>query len=129
MVYGPSAGVFRNVGSTDLKYPSTSLGSVVGLGEPQRRVEAEGKHRRRGNGITKDRVFAEHRGEDVEVIPMPGAHEAIHDFAVLFLQGTADRLRRCDVTHRDAGASHELLTAVTPQHRRIHWAATSDENN
>ena len=31
MLYGPSAGVLRNVGSTDLKYASTSAGSVVGL--------------------------------------------------------------------------------------------------
>src|SRR3982074_830572 len=31
MLYGPSAGVVRNVGSTDLKYASTLAGSVFGL--------------------------------------------------------------------------------------------------
>src|SRR3979490_1615715 len=31
MLYGPSAGVVRNVGSTDLKYASTFVGSVPAL--------------------------------------------------------------------------------------------------
>src|SRR6266478_6029090 len=31
MLYGPSAGAVRNVGSTDLKYASTLVGSVVAL--------------------------------------------------------------------------------------------------